>query len=412
LGAACSSSSHKAATSSATTLAGSATTQVASSGQANASASPTKSPIVIGTLDESTGVGSADLHFPAIVAPAAVKWINAHGGIDGHPLELHLVNTGGNPSNGIPDARRLVEQNHVVALVGNADASVETSYASYLTQKRIPVIGAEEDTGVWLTSPYFFPTTAGGDVGVNSFAYVAQKFGYQRIGGVVFANCPPCAQGVKITASIAPGLGLKVVSTQQVPFVSPSYTSTCVALKQAGAQFIQLALDTSSVSQLYQQCKIQSFAPFYGLQGSVADGTLGVGASKGIQAGGEMQSFPWWSDVPGAADFRAAMAQYAPGQFYQNPTATSVWTSFMILRQALQNVPLGSTVTSSDVLQGLYSIKNLTLGGLLQQPVSYSQSTPPFHFNCYFVVSQKDGSWTSEGTQCLQHVVSPFSGSS
>jgi branched-chain amino acid transport system substrate-binding protein len=362
----------------------------------------------VGTLDESTGIGSSNLHFPSIVAPAAVKWINAHGGIDGHPLEVHVVDTAGNPSNGIPDARRLVEQDHVVALVGNADATAETAYASYLTQQHMPVIGAEEDTGVWQTNPYFFQTSAGGDVGVNSFAYVAQKFGYQRIGGVVIANCPPCSQGVKITSTIAPGLGEKVVGTEEVPFVSPSYTATCVALKQAGAQFIQLAITSSMVGQLYQQCKIQGFAPFYGLQGSVADGTLGVGSSKGILLGGEMQSFPWWSDLPGAADFRAAMAQYEPGQFYQNPDATSVWTSFMVFRQALLNAHLGSTVTTSDVLQALYSIKGLTLGGLLPQPVTYSQSTPPFHFNCYFVVSQKDGTWTSEGTQCLQHVVNPF----
>jgi branched-chain amino acid transport system substrate-binding protein len=370
-----------------------------------------KSPIVVGTLDESSGQGSADLHFPSIVAPAAVKWINAHGGINGHPLQDIVIDTQSNPSNGLPDARTLVEQDHVVALVGNADAEAESAYSAYLTQQKIPVIGAEEDTAVWTSNPYFFSVDAAGDVGVNSFASVAHKLGYKKLGGVAFSNCPPCAEGITITSKLAPGLGEKLVSTQLVPFVSPDYTSTCLALKQAGAQFLFLALATSNVVQMYQQCKLQGYSPFYGLQGSVADGTLGVGASKGILVGGEMEAFPWFSKLAGAAQFRAAMNKYEPGKFYENPDATATWTSFMVLRQALLDAHIGSTVTSSDVLRGLYSFKGETLGGLLAQPVTYKKATPPIDFHCYFLVSQKAGKWTDDGTQCLTKVISPFTAS-
>jgi branched-chain amino acid transport system substrate-binding protein len=374
-------------------------------------ASLSKSPIVVGTLDESSGIGSADLHFPSIVAPAAVKWINAHGGIDGHPLVDHVIDTESNPSNGIPDAQTLVEQDHVVALVGDADAEAETAYAGYLTQQKIPVIGAEEDTGVWTSNPYFFSVDSAGDVGVNSFAHVAQKLGYKKIGGVAYADCPACAAGITVTSKIAPSLSEKVVSTQLVPFVSPDYTAICLALKQAGAQFLFLALATSNVVQMYEQCKLQGYTPFYGLQGSVADGTLGVGASKGILTGGEMEAFPWFSSSTGAAQFRAAMKQYEPGKFYENPDATATWTSFMVFRQALLDAHIGSTVTSSDVLRALYSVKGLTLGGLLAQPVTYKKATPPIDFHCYFLVSQAAGKWKADGTQCLTKVISPFTAS-
>ncbi len=411
--AACSSSSSKApaASGQSTSAPTTASQSTGSTSASQASLPLTKAPIIVGALDEATGLGAANLHFPQFVAPAVVKWINAHGGIDGHPLQVDVIDTASMPSNGLADAKKLVEQDHVVALVGNEDAQVESTYASYLTAQHIPVIGGEEDTGIWVSTPNFFSTSAAGDVGVNSFAYVAQKLGYTKLGGVTYAGCGPCAAGFKITTQIAPSLGEQFVTSQEVPFAAPSYTATCEAFKQGGVQFVQVALTTTNLEQLYQQCKVLGYTPFWGTQGSVADGTIGTGSSAGINAGGEMQAFPWFSAAPGAADFRAAMAQYAPGQFYESPGATAVWTAFMVLRQALLNANVGDTVTSDDVFRGLYTIKGLTLGGLLPEPVTFTQATPPFQMHCYFLVSQKAGQWSQDGTPCLTNIISPFTGS-
>jgi branched-chain amino acid transport system substrate-binding protein len=83
-------SSSKPSTSSATTAATSAgsTASTASGSPATTtgSAAATKSPLTIGLADDDTGL----MGFPAWQASAITgeKWVNAHGGINGHPLNL------------------------------------------------------------------------------------------------------------------------------------------------------------------------------------------------------------------------------------------------------------------------------------------------------------------------------------
>src|SRR5262245_5437801 len=89
----CSSSSKSSSTGSATTqaaggLASTAAGGSATTGAAGSSAALTKAPIVVGVIaDESQGpTGLASQDVPKTMA-AWQKYINAHGGINGHPVK-------------------------------------------------------------------------------------------------------------------------------------------------------------------------------------------------------------------------------------------------------------------------------------------------------------------------------------
>ena len=79
---------------------------------------------------------------PAIDAARAwVNDINARGGLAGHPVELVTVDDRGDPSTALALARRLVEQDGVLAIYGTGMPTTEQAVAPYLLQKGVPIIG-------------------------------------------------------------------------------------------------------------------------------------------------------------------------------------------------------------------------------------------------------------------------------
>src|SRR5258708_22074352 len=84
-----------------------------------------------------------------------VKWTNAHGGINGHPVHLTLLDDAGDATTSLSEVKQLVQQDHVVAIIGS-NSPVATSWSTYIKQVKVPVIGG---TSAFFPGegPYFFP---------------------------------------------------------------------------------------------------------------------------------------------------------------------------------------------------------------------------------------------------------------
>jgi len=153
--AACSSSKSS---STATTTAGTA----AAGSTAPAANQPTGSPIVIGTLGALSGPTYAQLGDEQDLSStpkAWVAWTNAHGGIDGHPVKLDIIDDAGDPGRAVAAAHQLVAD-HVIAIVYDFDVGIELGYVNYLEQQGIPVVGGQDYDAVWEQNPDLFPTMA------------------------------------------------------------------------------------------------------------------------------------------------------------------------------------------------------------------------------------------------------------
>ena len=82
----------------------------------------------------------------------------------------------------------------------------------------------------------------------------------------------------------------------------------------------------------------------------------------------ELNDFPWDnSSAPNVQEYLDALHRYRPG-VDSTPTLTQGWAAAKIFEKALDNV--GATASPADVLAGLWSFKNETIGGL----------TPPLTF--------------------------------
>ena len=115
----------------------------------------TGDPIKLGTLCSCTGPLGASIGQSLEVLKAWGSWTNSNGGINGHPVEIVAYDDGQNPTTALAQAKKLVEEEKVMAIVGTMSL-VTDSWAGYVTKKNIPVVGGQPVDTAFFTNPNFF----------------------------------------------------------------------------------------------------------------------------------------------------------------------------------------------------------------------------------------------------------------
>jgi branched-chain amino acid transport system substrate-binding protein len=131
----------------------------ASSTGGSTSSSASRSPIQIGLI---TTVQSQAFSFPEIPAAArvAVQAVNDSGGVNGHPLQLDFCDDQDTPAVASACGQRLVDQDHIVALVGSTTVEGASIYP-FLQSAHVADFGNYPSSEQDLTNPLSFPTQAG-----------------------------------------------------------------------------------------------------------------------------------------------------------------------------------------------------------------------------------------------------------
>jgi branched-chain amino acid transport system substrate-binding protein len=136
-----------------------------------------------------------------------------------------------------------------------------------------------------------------------------------------------------------------------------------------------------------RDCSAQNYKPLY-----EADS---IGVTAAVQADpllngllSTQSSFPWTDSYTSAqATYQAAMKTYAPS-VVGSATTSAEWTAGELAVAADQY--LGTTPTSAEFFQGLWSLKNDNLGGLAP-PLSFNAHGLPTPSQCYFEMVLKNG---------------------
>ena len=97
-------------------------------------------PIKIGAFFDLSGPAAFIGTPTKLVAEMVVEKINKEGGINGRPLALVIGDTEGDPTRALMVAKRLVEQEKVVALIGPTRTGTGMAVKKYLEEKQIPTV--------------------------------------------------------------------------------------------------------------------------------------------------------------------------------------------------------------------------------------------------------------------------------
>ena len=354
--------------------------------------SSSASPIQIGTVGSYSGPNASSESGAQYSIEAWAKWTNAHGGIDGHPVHLTVVDDGGNAATAATGVQELIQQDHVVAIVGEA-SNLDVSWASIADKAGVPVVGGLSLDLPFETDPNFYPSGANNVAMLYGALKLAKPSG-ARFADIYCAEAPACAAGGPLYAAIAQTLGMTVPLQQAASASSPDYTAVCQAIKSDNINAYTLSLSGAVIVKVAGDCVTQGVKATLVLTDGVV--TPALLSSPGTQnlLSAEIDA-PFFADsTPATKAYRSALKQYEPsivGTPQDNPIAQYAWVGGQLFAAAVE-ASGASNVTSASVKEGLYKLKNETLGGLAP-PLNFTPGKPA-HIDCTFTIGVKNGAFT------------------
>lgn len=323
----------------------------------------------------------------------SVAWadaVNAAGGIDGRPIHLYIEDDQANAAQALQAAKTLIEQDHVVAIVGEASQSA-APWAAYVQSTGVPVVGGSTFDAQDLSNPDFFGV--GGNLASTFYGITAlAKQAGRKFGDLYCAETPACAVNTALIKSFGAELGgPELAYSSPVSTTAPDFTAQCQGLRDSGVNSYSIGTVTEVIRKTAAECLQQGLSVPLILADVVDANAVQDPAFTDTEVVSTLVPY-FDTTLPAMRAFRAALSKYAPSVGGSAaPLSNSilqVWVSGVLFEAAVKAAGHGP-VTAASVKQGLYSLKGDTLNGLTV-PLSFESGKVSLH-NCYFTYSIRNG---------------------
>lgn len=190
----------------------------------------------LGGITSVTGGGASVGRSSSEAWKLAVEAINASGGILGKKVELIMADTTTDAAHGVSEARRLIENEHVQAMVGPVTSQETTPIVAVTTEANISQFTTAASSQLTpQVGPYHFSTsvTAANQM-IPNIDYAIDVLGAKKI-AIISDNGGMSKAGVSdITAYLAKR-GIEPVGVQEFAFKTEDMTPQLFSLRSAGA---------------------------------------------------------------------------------------------------------------------------------------------------------------------------------
>jgi ABC-type branched-subunit amino acid transport system substrate-binding protein len=354
--------------SSTSTTASSPASSTPSSSAPTTASTPSGPPIKLG-IYEPIASNPAGNSYPDTLAAvkAAVRAINATGGIHGSSVEVDFCDPKEDPNVAAACARQFVND-HVVAVVGSFSA-VDSTVTPVLAAAKIPNVGALLYSGQTDTDE--FPLDAGTAGGYLAAPAICKAAGSSKIGAIGYNIA--AAQGlIPVIKEGAKAAGTPFVSNVEIPLAAPSVSSyvasavgqgaNCaitlaigsddvrlvLAAKQLGANIRFATNDSSLTGALIKQ-----------LGDSTAAGILGVALYPEPTATG----FPLITEFNNQMDTELATGDQGAAKDLRTSAITfRAWLSVYVVDEVLKTLPAGTS--ASQLNTALNTDPSISIGNV------------------------------------------------
>ncbi|MBX5466617.1 MAG: ABC transporter substrate-binding protein [Firmicutes bacterium] len=192
-------------------------------------------PIVVGSTLPLTGGQAAAGQALEQGEEAYLDAVNAHGGIDGHPIRLVIEDDQYIPSQTVADGRLLLDQDHVVAFLNAFGTSENLALEPLAARAGVPIVGAGSISDV-VTSPprpWLFETVPSEKTEVDAFVRFAVNRLHLRRIAILYQADAYGTPAVAMAQSALAALGLHLVAAQAFPPGASDLSTQILRLKDA-----------------------------------------------------------------------------------------------------------------------------------------------------------------------------------
>jgi branched-chain amino acid transport system substrate-binding protein len=346
---------------------------------------PTGAPIVVGSICDCTGPFASDQGSIPGSVKAWEETVNAEGGINGHPVEVKLEDDEANPTKTAAAAKKLVQQDHVVAMAG-AFSVAAAAYVPYLEEQKIPMIGGYASEASVSNSPIFFPSSANQATVQYLAAQEAVEAGKKKLAMLYCVESPQCEQISTAQEAFMKELGGSVVSSAKISATEPNFIAQCVAAKEAGAEAMYPVGGASTGVKVFEDCEQQGVevTPL-GVSSTAGNEFLPLPIAEGMIVT-QFNLSVTDTSTEGGKYFRGSTEKYQPEVLTSEafgPGNMLVWSGLQLFRAAAEKANFAPGMPPAELEKALYTFKNETLGGI-SPPLTFEKGKSKF-VNCGFV---------------------------
>jgi branched-chain amino acid transport system substrate-binding protein len=323
------------------------------------------------------------------VAHAWQEYTNANGGINGHPVQFTVEDT----KNSVPGATAAMKgflADKSYAAVFLTDLVAEGALVDTVKGADVAIIsGGGSSDLLWTSVPGVFQNVSGSNYTIKAYVDQAKIGGAKKFGWAACAEVAVCQENGKKALTYATTQGMGDAGEQLVSASATDYTAQCLAFIGKGADSIAFNIGYPVGARFATDCLQQGYKGTFSVINSGFD-QKAFSKVNGFKSVGGTQGFPWWASDPQVQAYRDAMKKYSPDTATTSGNSTSIWSSLELFKKALTTAK-PATIDRASVLAAMYSVKNETLGGLLPQPVTFTQGKPSDRVSCSWLFKYDGG---------------------
>ncbi len=305
---------------------------------------------------------------------AYYKMLNEHGGVNGRKINLVSLDDGYSPPKTVEQTRRLVESEHVLAIVGALGTPPNTAIHKYLNDKKVPQIFIATGATKWC-DPKHFPWTMGWAPNYQTEAHIYAKYILEHIRdakiGILYQNDD---YGKDYLKGLRDGLGDQadklIVKVTSYEVSDPTVDSQIVSLQASGATVFFNVSTPKFAAQSIRKAYDIGWHPIHILN-SVGSSTgaaikpAGFERAQGIISAHYQKDAtdPRWRDDPGFLEYKAFKDKYVPNV---DVADSGTYTGFSTPQTFVQVIKqCGDDLTRENVMRQAANLHDLALPMLL-----------------------------------------------
>lgn len=355
-----------------------------------------RAPLVLGVVCSCTGATASST---ATGPPTFQAWAdseNAHGGVDGHHVDVITENDALNPGTSLAEVEKLVDQDHVDGIIDDSD--VTSSWATFVEHHHIPVLGGNLSDASFYTNPDFFPEGTTQNFLADQIVLEAKKAGAKNLAVLYCSSVVQCKEAVTPIATIGKKDGVPLVFDVAINTSSPNFAAQCLAAKQAGATSVNVGAAAAVVVSVANSCGQQGYHPIeLAIGGSVGISWARTPALNGTIA--TENDIPFFvTRTPATKALRAALKRYEPSVLSSanfGEAVINAWASGLLVEAVAKAGHITPNVSPSPnhLSDGLYALHETRLDGMAP-PLTFHRGKAN-SVNCFFYMRIERGKFTT-----------------